>query len=165
MNINLKKESLKEIKLVGISILTSNLIESNPESAKIPGMFNRYFSEGISSKISNQINPERIFSVYTKYESDKSGNYTYFLGQEVDNFENNESLEMLSIPAQNYIKFTNHEPLPLPSIVIDMWNEIWKREDNGELIEKRSYIADFEIYDQRSNDHQKAIVDIFVGIL
>ena len=29
---------------------------------------------------------------------------------------------------------------------------------------KRKYIADFEIYDQRASETEKAIIDIYIGI-
>jgi predicted transcriptional regulator YdeE len=44
-----------------------------------------------------------------------------------------------------------------------MWQEIWKMtpEDFGG---KRSYVADFEIYDERALDHQNVTLDIYIGI-
>ena len=42
------------------------------------------------------------------------------------------------------------------------WQQIWKLEDLGKL--KRTYQADFELYDQRAQDPQNAQVDIYIGV-
>jgi predicted transcriptional regulator YdeE len=51
---------------------------------------------------------------------------------------------------------------PLPKVVPQAWEEIFKLEDEKKLL--RAYQADFEIYDQRSRDPQNAQVDIYVGM-
>lgn len=50
----------------------------------------------------------------------------------------------------------------MPDIVIQAWQAIWKMtpEDLGG---KRTYRADFEIYDQRAQDPQNSVVDIYIG--
>ena len=53
--------------------------------------------------------------------------------------------------------------VPLPNIVIDSWKKIWTMEEK-DLGGKRSYIADFEVYDQRAADSSHAIVDIYIGV-
>ncbi len=51
----------------------------------------------------------------------------------------------------------------MPKVVIDMWQKIWNM--NTAMLEgERAYIADFEIYDERSSDLNNAIVDIYIGI-
>jgi predicted transcriptional regulator YdeE len=154
---------LQEIRLVGITARTNNMAEMNPETAKISATMQKFFMEGVQARISNKKNPGRVLAVYTDYESDEHGDYTYFLGEEVNDFENiPQELETLTIPAQSYAKFTS-TPQSMPTVVIDMWQKIWKMsaDDFGG---KRSYIADFEVYDERSRDPQNAIVDIYIGI-
>jgi predicted transcriptional regulator YdeE len=51
---------------------------------------------------------------------------------------------------------------PLPRVVPDAWQNLWKLEDEGKL--KRAYKADFEIYDHRAQDPQNAQVDIYIGL-
>ncbi len=158
-----KNESLSEIKCVGITARTSNALEMNPETAKIGMTLQTYFSKGMPDKMSNRKNPGRTFAIYTKYESDEHGEYTYFLGEEVTHFDDvAEGFETLTMPAQNYAKFTTN-PGAMPQVVIDMWQKIWKM-NSEELNGKRSYIADFEIYDERAHDLQNAVVDIYIGI-
>jgi predicted transcriptional regulator YdeE len=161
MNKNI--EQLPVIKLVGITARTSNQLEMNPETAKIGATMQKFFMEGLQSKIANRIEPGRLFAVYTNYESDEHGEYTYFLGQEVSSFEeHSKELEKLTIPAQTYVKFTSN-PAPMPAVVIDMWQNIWKM-NSSDLGGQRAYIADFEIYDERSADLQHAVLDIYIGI-
>ena len=47
------------------------------------------------------------------------------------------------------------------TVKINLWNKIWKMK---ELENRRSYIADFEVYDHRSIDPSNAIVDIYIGV-
>ena len=156
-------EELPEIKLVGITARTSNSLEFDPKTAQIGKTMQRFFSENLQDKILHRKTPHKVFAVYTNYESDKNGAYTYFLGQEVTAFENQSAIfQTLVIPNQDYAKFTS-SPGKMPEVVINMWQNIWqmKEEDFGG---KRSYISDFEVYDERSVDLNNAIVDIFVGI-
>jgi predicted transcriptional regulator YdeE len=155
--------SLAEIKLVGMMARTSNALEMNPDTAKIGFTMQKFFSSGMQAHISGRKNPGRIFAVYTHYESDEHGPYTYFLGEEVSDFDNvREGFETLTVPAQSYIKFTS-EPGPMPAVCIHMWKKIWTM-TAAELGGKRAYGADFEIYDERSQDPQNAVLDIYIGI-
>lgn len=154
---------LSEIKLVGITAVTSNAAEMNPETAKIEAMMQRFFAENLQEKITNKKTPGKIFAVYTNYESDASGEYTYFLGEEVTSFDKkSEEFETLIIPVQTYAKFTSN-PGQMPKVVIDMWQNIWKM-GVPDLGGNRAYIADFEVYDERSRDPSNAILDIYIGI-
>lgn len=154
---------LGEIKLVGITVRTSTANELNPQSAKIGSTLQKYFQGGLAEKIRVRKNPGKTFCVYTNYASDFTGDYTYFVGEEVTAFEDMEmSFERLIIPAQNYAKFTN-QPGPMPSVCIDMWQNIWKM-NTDEFGGERAYRADFEVYDERSRDHQNTILDIYVGL-
>lgn len=158
------KLELPEIKLIGITTRTNNvhIFESDPSTNKIAATVQKYFHNGLAEKIHSRKNPGTTFCVYTNYESDFTGDYTYFIGEEVTSFEGiDEGFETLTIPPQDYVKFTN-QPGPMPEVCIDMWKAIWtmKPSDFGG---DRAYIADFEVYDERSRDHQNVILDIYIG--
>lgn len=156
-------EGLSEIKLVGITARTSNIAEMDPTKAKIGATMQKFFVEGMPDKILNRKHPGKIFAVYTNYESDASGEYTYFLGEEVTAFEGVKAgLETLIIPAQSYAKFTAG-PGQMPAVVINIWQRIWQM-SAPELGGERAYIADFEVYDERSRDPNNTVLDIYVGI-
>jgi nucleotidyltransferase substrate binding protein (TIGR01987 family) len=44
-----------------------------------------------------------------------------------------------------------------------MWQNIWKM-NTADLGGKRAYIADFEVYDERSQNPEQAVLDIYIGI-
>lgn len=155
--------NLPEIKLLGITARTSNAAEMDPSTAKIGATLQKYFGEGVPDKIPGRANPAVTYCAYTEYESDFTGSYTYFVGEEVTSFENiPEGFKALVIPPHSYMKFTN-EAGPMPQVCIDMWQQIWQMEASGKLA-KRSYIADFEVYDERSRDPKSAVLDIYIGI-
>lgn len=161
----MKKEqtSKQEIKLVGLTARTNMKNEMNPETSKIGPLAGRFWGQNIAEQIANRKNPGVTLSVYTDYESDEYGDYTYFIGEEVSSFENIPSgLAKLTIPAAHYQKFTT-QPGKMPEVVINAWMAIWKMspEDFGG---KRAYIADFEVYDQRAIDPTNTALDIYIGI-
>ncbi len=154
---------LPEIKLVGISARTSNALEMNPATAQIGKTMQRFFVEEMQANILNRKQSGKIFAVYTNYESNEHGPYTYFLGEEVTAFDKiDDNFETLVTSPQKYMKFTSN-PGVMPKVVIDMWQNIWKMTES-DLGGQRAYLADFEIYDERSHDSSQAVVDIYIGI-
>ncbi len=154
---------LPVIKLVGITARTNNISEMNQATAKIGATIQKYFSEGLPGKILHRKNPGRTYSVYTEYESDWNGDYTYFFGEEVTSFDDmSEDLISLTIPAQNYVKFTDG-PGVMPAVCISLWQKIWQL-NSDDLGGVRGYIADFELYDERAVDPQNTVLDIYLGI-
>lgn len=154
---------LPAIKLVGITARTSNTQEMNPETSKIGTTMQRFFTAGMQAQIFGRKNPGTVFAVYTNYESDEHGAYTYFLGEEVNDFENiQQGFETLTIPSQTYVKFTS-DPGKMPAVCIDMWQNIWKM-NAADLGGQRTYIADFEVYNERSQNPEQAVLDIYIAI-
>jgi predicted transcriptional regulator YdeE len=156
---------LDEIKLIGITCRTNNahVFKSDPSTNPIALAVQKYVHEHLAEKINDRSAPGITYCVYTQYESDVNGEYTYFIGEEVSSFEKRpEGFQTLLIPAQTYAKFTN-EPGPMPQVCIEMWNNIWTMTDS-DLGGQRAYIADMEVYDERSHDHQNVTLDIYIGI-
>jgi predicted transcriptional regulator YdeE len=154
---------LSEIKLIGITARTTNAAEANWAVGKIFPTVQRYFHGQLAEKILHRKAPGTTFCAYMEYESDWTGEYTYFIGEEVTSFEIvPEGFETHIIPAQNYIKFTNG-PAPMPEVVAEPWKKIWQMSPT-ELGGIRSYHTDFEIYDERASDHQNVVLDICIGI-
>ena len=154
---------LPEIKLLGILCRTNNTAEMNISSAKIAPTIQKYFRQAVGEEIPNRKNPGTTYCVYTDYESDFTGDYTYFIGEEVKFVgDSMEGFSSIIIPAQNYAKFTS-KPGIMPEVCIDMWQNIWEMK-SGELGGKRAYLADFEVYDKRALDPSKTVLDIYVGV-
>ncbi len=155
--------SLNQLKLVGITVRTSNSLEANPETEKIGQTIGNYFENNLSQKIANRVKPGTTYCAYTEYETDENGQYTYFVGEEVDFLDEiPDGFETLIISASNYTKF-ECGPGGMPAVCIDAWKEIWKMRE-ADLGGKRTYIADFEIYDERAKDYGNAILDIYIGV-
>jgi predicted transcriptional regulator YdeE len=155
---------LPEIKLVGITCRTNNVSEANPSSSKINTTAQKYFRGSLATKIPNRKHPGKTYCVYTNYESDFTGDYTYLIGEEVTSFSTlPEEFETLSIIPQNYAQFTNG-PGEMPEVCINAWQQIWKM-SSTDFGGERSYIADFEVYDEeRCLDPQKITLDIYIGL-
>lgn len=153
-----------EMKLVGLSARTNNRIESDPLTAKVPALIERYQAGNLSSKISNQTNPDIAYSLYTEFESDEFGNYTYFIGQEVSSFNGVlPEFQALTLPANKYLKFTSSAG-KLPNVAIELWQKIIQITPE-ELGGTRAYVADYELYDSKKTaDREKATVDIYISV-
>lgn len=153
-----------EIKLVGIGVRTSYSQELDKMKGHIFPCVQRYFHKALFERIPNRSKPGVTYCAYTGYESDYMGAYTYFIGEEVATFpqELPEGFQTLVIPSQRYMKFTT-APAPLPEVVENAWKAIWNMPQEN-LGGKRLYQTDFEIYDERAADHQKIVLDLYIGI-
>lgn len=150
--------------LMGITVRTNLKNEMNPETAKIGIIAASYWQQNIANEFKARKSPGVTFSVYTDYESDEYGDYTYFIGEEVESLENQNlsKFNQLTIPSSRYQKFTAG-PGKMPFVVIEAWQKIWKMTPD-ELGGKRKYISDFEIYDQRAADPLNTTLDVYIGI-
>lgn len=155
--------ALPAFSLIGISVRTNNKAELSPGNGKILESLRRYFGEKLFEQIPARKKPATTFCVYTNYEHDHTGDYTYFIGEEVtDTSIVPRGMEVLVIPPQRYMKFTNG-PGPMPSVVQEPWFKIWQMSPE-ELGGQRNYRADFEVYDERALNPERTIVDIFIGL-
>jgi predicted transcriptional regulator YdeE len=151
----------KEFTVVGISTRTTNAREMSGKGV-IAQQWDRFMKEGLLSKIPNKVD-SNILAVYTDYESDANGAYTFLLGARVS-LADNVPLGMVAkkVPAGQYAVFTSEKGF-VGKVVPESWNRIWavhKSAPGG----NRAYQADFEVYDQRAADPQNAQVDIYFGI-
>ena len=154
---------MPEIKLVGLKVRTNNKAEFDVATAKISPCVQRYFHQQWADKIPQRKNPGTTFCAYTDYENDYTGDYTFYIGAEVTSIENiPEGLHSHVIPPQTYVKFTT-EPGPMPNVVTDAWQEIWKMSP-ADFGGPRRYHTDFEVYDERATNLQQAVLDLYIGI-
>lgn len=153
-----------EIRLVGISVRTNNKLEVNKMDGKIFPLVKKYFHEALAEKITRRKKPGTTFCAYTDYESDEHGDYTYFIGEEVSFFDEQlpEEFQTLTIPRQTYAMFTT-EPAPMPDVLLNVWKKVWNASPQ-ELGGKRTYVTDFELYDERAADHQNIVLDLCIAI-
>lgn len=76
----MKKEisELGAITLVGLTVRTNNKNEMNPDAAKIAALAGSYWANQVANGIKHRFQPGITYAVYTDYESDENGDYTYF---------------------------------------------------------------------------------------
>ena len=157
------KQKVLEKKIVGISVRTNNQIEMNSQTGKIGPLVQRYWQEEVFNKIFRRKTPGITYCAYTDYENDFNGDYTFFIGEEVIDFSDlSEDLTPLIIPEQTYVCFTNG-PGPIPNVSVEIWQKVWQMTSN-ELGGDRSYVVDFEVYDERSHDLTSATLDLYIGV-
>lgn len=109
-------------------------------------------AECISEKLSDE-----IFAVYFDYEKDETTPFSYFIGCRIaPNYATPENMDRLEIPAQQYEKFTAKGQMT--GCITEVWKSIW----NSGI--KRQFGFDFEVYDERSRDWNKAEVDVYVSV-
>ncbi len=154
---------LPAMHLIGITQRTNNTQEMNPATAKIGQTVQHYWNAHLADRIPARLTPGTTYCVYTDYESDYTGDYTYFIGELVNAYHHiPEGLTAITIPPQTYTKFTTDEG-PMPDVCINAWMDIWQAEEAA-LGGKRGYLADFEVYDARAAHAEKTVLDIFIGI-
>jgi predicted transcriptional regulator YdeE len=147
--------------VIGISSRTSNANEMSGNGV-IAQQWDRFMKEGLLAKIPNKVD-SNILAVYTDYESDANGPYTFMIGARVSSGED-VPLGMVAkkVPAGRYAVFISDKGF-VGKVVPETWSRIWavpKSSPGG----NRACRGDFEVYDQRAADPWNAEVDIYVGI-
>ncbi len=145
--------------VIGIETRTRNGYEADPATARIPGIWQHFFTEQVEEKISQRINPTVYYAVYTEYESDYTGAYTYILGSAVSNLAAlSRGMIKVELPASRYMVFTAQGVMP--TAIIETWNEIWHYFTTNTTYH-RAYTADFELYDKNNPEKVEIYIALF----
>jgi len=137
---SMKLIQIDEKKIKGLSVRTNNASEAKPETSKIGGLWQRFYSE-ISPKLNNGAT---VFGVYFDYESDASGEFSVLAGSDEIVDQHPSDAMSVSIQSGNYLLFKSQGDMP--QIVIDTWSEVWKYFESNNAEYKRAYTTDFELY-------------------
>ncbi|MFM1651021.1 GyrI-like domain-containing protein [Brevibacillus sp. B_LB10_24] len=152
--------TLGERKFAGISVETDNEREMSGRG-KIVSLWEQYRQEQVQQQICNRTDGNQTIALYSQYESDETGLYTYSIGSFVDSLEGRENqLAGIVIPPAAYAVFTSRKG-PLAEVVLETWQVIWEWSKGGV---QRAFTADFEVYDERAADPSLAQVDIFIAL-
>lgn len=148
--------------VVGIEARTDNAREM-AGGGIISKQWGRFMGENLLAQIPNRID-DAILAVYSDYESDKDGEYSFLIGARVKSTAAGVPVGMMArkVPAGRYAVFTS-ERGPVEKIVVETWQKIWSA-TKTELGGERAYSADFEVYDERARDPNNAQVDIYVAV-
>ncbi len=148
-------ENIDSFKIIGIATRSTN--ENGKSAEDLGKLWEQFYTEKIPSQIANKISDD-IYAIYTDYASDYRGTYTCIIGLKVKTLDKiPEGLVGREFKKGKYERFLAKGPMP--NAVIDVWKEIWWKDK--EL--KRNYIADFEVYGDKSKNGEKSEVAIFIG--
>ncbi len=151
----MSNQTIQKFSVIGISVRTTN--ENGQASQDIPALWNKFLTEGIAEQIPNKMD-NSIYCIYTEYEKDHTKPYTTILGCRVESLDTIPS-EMIgkSFEEGNYTKHIAKGNI-LEGMVFNEWIKIW----NSNL--DRAFTADFEVYDEKAQNPEKAEVAIFIAI-
>jgi len=153
---------LPEFSVIGIQVRTNNAKEVTGAGA-IPAQWQKFFKDGIADKIPNKIDPT-IYAVYTGYESDRNGDYDFIIGMKVSSVSDvPPGMVAKNVPKDRYAIVTSAKG-PVAQVVPQAWQRVYSLDDNKQLGGARAYKADFELYDQRSQDPHDSQVDLYIGL-
>lgn len=150
------KKEIENLKIIGIEVRTSN--QNNQAQKDMTELWNRFFAEAISQQVDHKTS-EFIYSIYTDYDSDFTGNYTAILGFSVDSLESiPDGLIGREFSKETFEVFTAKGAMP--NAVVETWKTIW----NQDATLKRKYSYDFELYGDKCQQGDDSEVDIFIAI-
>ena len=159
-----KRVSLPSFRLCGIKVRTSYTKELDAQTSLISLCVQTYFHGQLAQALSNRVRPGVTYSAYCEYQTDYKGEYTYFIGEEVDADQDiPHGFTELIVPGQTYVRYTTDKG-PMPTVVHNAWRTIWK-ESPADLGGARAYHVDFEVYDERAENPQATILDVYVGVV
>ena len=152
----MNKIELEEIKLIGLALPTKTSNELGRSSIDCGNLWQKFEKENYLQKIPNKLSDE-ILAFYHQYEGDHTRPFSYFIGCKVESVTKiPEGMDGLTLSKGLYQKILSTGKMP--DCIINTWKEIW-----GSGI-PRAYQTDFEVYDERSKDWNKAEVEVFVSI-
>jgi predicted transcriptional regulator YdeE len=147
--------------IAGLAARTNNAREMSGRG-KIGHLWREFLQPNMAAKIPNKVGVD-LFAVYSDYESDHTGHYTYLVGIPVVSTEAvPPNLTIKHVPAGRYAVFTS-ERGPLQIVVPELWRRIWTM-SIAELGGLRSFKADYEVYDQRAANPENAQIDLYIGL-
>jgi predicted transcriptional regulator YdeE len=158
----LMKTSLSApIYIVGIQVRTDNASEMSGHG-EIGKLWGRFLQQNLAAQIPHRTG-ESLMAVYSNYASDEKGTYDYLLGVPVSSIDNLPTgLSFRRIPPGEYAIITT-EKGNAAEVVPAAWKRIWAMTPT-ELGGHRAFLADYEVYYQRSADPANARVEIHLGL-
>jgi len=141
--------------IMGVQRRTSN---ADGRSIKdLSSCWQDFLSRNMASKIPHRAKTPAMFAVYSDYERDWTGEYTYMIGCEVTKTEKIPAgLAVVRIPAQTYVVFTAAGPMP--EALLGVWASVW-----GTKL-PRAYTFDFEQYDARFTRPENKEIDVYIAV-
>ena len=156
-----RKEHVTGFYVAGIEARTSNELEMRSKG-KIGEIVARVKRDGLLKKLRNRIGSD-TYAVYTNYQTDRNGAYTYFLGAKVSSSQSiPRGMVSRRVPSGEYATVTG-AGVPAVNVVLKLWHRIWDLEDSHQI--NRAYKTDFEVHHGiDENNDPGGRVDLYVGV-
>lgn len=134
MSLQPTMKQVESFTVTGFSVRTQNSDEFNETKAKLPGLWQQFYTSEFATNAN-------IFGVYSNYDSDANGPYTVTVGVKSNHAKT--QLSSVTIQAGKYLVFQGTGPMP--ATVVETWKRVWSFfETNTE--HQRNFISDFEDY-------------------
>ena len=151
-----------EFSIIGIQVRTANAKEMTGQGA-IPKQWSKFNKERIADKIPHKVD-STIYAVYTNYASDYNGEYDFIIGMKVRSASDVPAgMVAKKVPSGKFAVITTAKG-PVEKVVPQAWQHAYSLDNSHQLGGARAYRADFELYDQRSQNPQDAQVDLYIGL-
>jgi predicted DNA-binding transcriptional regulator YafY len=151
----MQKVKIEAFQLIGISVRTSN--QNGQAGMDISKLWQQFMAENSLAKIPNKIN-DTLYALYTDYEGDHTQPYSVIVGCKVTHLaEIPAGMIGKSFEGGDYVKLTAKGDI-MQGFVAQQWAKIW------EMNLDRSFTADFEVYDEKSQNLNDAVVDFLIAI-
>ena len=135
-------EKIPAFRVAGIAVRTRNSDEMNPDTSRIGGLWDRFFSESWEHKLPQPGADGRIFGVYSAYESNEQGAFDVLAGVAApEDAQVVGGASTIAIEAGDYLVF--HGQGSMPQMVIDAWGEVWRYFGENPQIQRR-FTTDIE---------------------
>jgi predicted transcriptional regulator YdeE len=119
-----KITQMQALTFIGVPVTTTNEAEMKGKGV-IPAQWGKFYRDQVIHKIPNKKNTN-ILAVYTDYQSDETGTYTFALGTEVtSNSDVPDGMKTYILPESSYVVFTTRKG-PIQEIVVEAWQYIWE---------------------------------------
>ena len=149
--------TITEFKLMGLKLAHKTTNENGQSGVDCGTLWQQFESEKFVERIPDKLTSE-VYAVYYDYDGDYTKPFSYFIGCKVKtDAPTPPGMSTLVIPAGRFTKVVAKGKMP--NCIADAWVSIWSSKI------ARSYLYDFEIYDERSSDWANAEVDIFVSVI
>src|SRR5271168_5466467 len=118
-----KVEEQKAFHVIGLAVRTNNKAEATGQG-EITKLWQRFVQDSIADKIPSRAD-QPLIVVYTDYESDQNGEYTYLIGSRVTSTKDVPAgLTLKEIPAGSYAVLESDKG-PAPVVLPKIWQQIW----------------------------------------
>lgn len=124
--------------VTGLTVRTTNLEESCPETARIGALWGRFFGEQLRERTPDRTADPRNFGVYSAYASDADGAFDVTAGVAVA-----QAGTTVDVQAGDYLVWTGSGEMP--HTVVSLWQAAWAYFGAHPQI-RRPYVSDFEAY-------------------